>query len=84
MAQIAKGSEEYLGNGRMRVTRVSVFSGIERTVELPISPEHLYSWRNLGLLIQDAMPQLTDSEREFMLTGASEDEWETLKEKDEE
>jgi hypothetical protein len=63
----------------MKVTRTSVFSGVTHTMELPITPEQLMAWRHHKTLIQDAMPQLSDDEREFLLTGTSSEEWDTLK-----
>ncbi len=83
MAQIAKGSEEYLGNGKMKVTRVSIFSNEERTRILMIYPEQFYAWKMGGRLIQEAMPHLTAAEREFLMTGASDEEWEKLAKADE-
>lgn len=82
MPQIAKGREMYLGEGKMMVTRTSAFSGKERTMELPIYPEQLYAWR-AGQLIQDVMPQLTTDQREFLMTGATPEEWRELKAEDE-
>ena len=37
-------------------------------MELDVTPEQLSDWQN-GTLIQDAMPQLTPEEREFLITG---------------
>lgn len=39
---------------------------------------------NKGALIQDAFPRLTAEQREFLLTGITPEEWETLKEEEEE
>ena len=39
--------------------------------------------RQKGLLIQEAFPELSDNAREFILTGATDDEWdEYFSEKD--
>lgn len=81
MPQIAKGTEIYLGQGKMMVTRTSIFSGKERTIELPLYPEQIYAWK-AGRPIQEAMPQLTDDQREFLMTGATPKEWESLKEEE--
>lgn len=77
MAQIARGSETDLGDGTMRVERVSAFTGRIRTMTLAVSPEQLARWRN-GMLIQDAMPHLSADEREFLLTGATPGEFGSL------
>lgn len=58
----------------MRVTRRSQYSGIVRTMELNVTEQQIADWLD-GALIQDAMPQLTLAEREFIKTGITEDEW---------
>ena len=74
MPQIAQGTDVYLGGGLTRVTRKSVFTGKEHTMELPVTPEQLYRWHS-GTPIQDAMPQLSRTQREFLMTGTTEAEW---------
>ena len=59
----------------MRITRTSMFTGIRRTVELPITLLEYAAWER-GTLIQVAMPNLTADEREFVMTGITADEWE--------
>ena len=61
----------------MRVTRISDWSGIERTMELDITAEELTRYRQ-GELVQRAFPRLTEDEREFVLTGMTHDEWEQM------
>ena len=58
----------------MKITRTSMFSGIERTLDLPITEEQLASWK-AGTLIQQAMPELTADDREFIMTGVTPEEW---------
>ena len=58
----------------MKVTRTSAFTGVTRTLDLPITEQDLRAWNN-GMLIQDACPDLTDEEREFIMTGVSPEEW---------
>ena len=58
----------------MKITRTSMFSGIERTLDLPITEAQLSDWTN-GTLIQKAMPELTADEREFVMTGVTSEEW---------
>lgn len=60
----------------MLITRNSIISGIERTLEIPVLPEELIAWESGEKLIQDAMPNLTVSEREFIMTGIIDSEWE--------
>lgn len=67
----------------MKVTRQSILTGIVRTRELDITQEQLQAWR-MGALIQDAMPQLSVSDREFVVNGITDEEWkETFGEEDE-
>lgn len=58
----------------MLITRISQITGITRTIEMPVTIEQLDSWQH-GSLIQDAMPGLSDSQREFIMTGITQDEW---------
>lgn len=51
-----------------------MLSGKERTMDLPITNEQIAKFE-AGALIQDAFPHLTDSQREFYLTGSTDDEW---------
>jgi hypothetical protein len=60
----------------MKITRRSMFSGIERTLEIDVTEEQLRKWQD-GMLIQNAMPNLTAGEREFIKTGVTDEEWET-------
>ena len=61
----------------MIITKTSSLSGIVRTMDLPITEEQLKNFED-GMTIQDAMPNLTHNEREFILTGVVEEEWEEL------
>ncbi len=51
-----------------------MFSGVKRTKELDITQEQMDAY-NAGALIQNAMPQLSADDREFILTGATKEEW---------
>lgn len=66
----------------MQVTRVSALTGIERTREICVLPEELKAWQN-GVAIQRAMPRLTPEQREFMISGITEEEWEEMYGEDE-
>ena len=61
----------------MIITKTSSLSGIVRTMDLPITEEQLNNLED-GMSIQDAMPNLTPNEREFILTGVVQEEWEEL------
>ena len=58
----------------MKLTRTSMFTGIERTLDLPVTEAQLSEWE-AGTLIQKAMPELTADEREFIMTGVTAQEW---------
>ena len=58
----------------MEITRKSIFTGETRTMDLDITQEQYDAWLG-GELIQVAMPHLTPDEREFIITGATPEEW---------
>jgi hypothetical protein len=58
----------------MKITRTSMFSNIERTKDLPITEDQLNDWNN-GTVIQKAMPNLSRADREFIITGVTDEEW---------
>lgn len=66
----------------MKIIRKSQFSGITRTKELNVTEEQLLLYQR-GMLIQNAMPYLTTDEREFIITGITQEEWETMFPKEE-
>lgn len=61
----------------MKITRVSPFSNKKTTLELDVTARQIASWER-GELIQDAMPNLTVAEREFIKTGITPDEWDDI------
>jgi len=61
----------------MKVTRTSPISGKERTIDLPITEEELNAWIG-GTLIQNAFPNLTAGQREFIMTGITDEEWDSI------
>ena len=66
----------------MMVTRKSMMSGEVRTLNLDVTNQQLQRWR-AGELIQNVMPKLTPSEREFIITGVTDEEWqESMREPD--
>lgn len=58
----------------MLVTCTSQLTGVKRTIDLPITQEQIDRWEN-GELIQRAMPHLSPDQREFLITGATAEEW---------
>jgi|ADurb_H2B_03_Slu_FD_contig_21_2767912_length_467_multi_5_in_0_out_0_1 hypothetical protein len=67
----------------MEITRKSMMSGIVRTRDLPITAEQLIAWER-GVHAQDAFPNLSAGDREFIMTGITDEEWDTLKEPEDE
>lgn len=58
----------------MQITRKSMLTGIVHTIDLNITEDQIKKY-NDGMLIQDAFPNLTDSEREFIISGIVDTEW---------
>ena len=61
----------------MTITRVSPFSNKKTTLEIDVTARQIASWEK-GEMIQDAMPNLTVAEREFIKTGVTPDEWDEI------
>jgi len=61
----------------MKITRVSPFSNKKTTLEIDVTARQIASWEK-GELIQDAMPNLTVGEREFIKIGVTPDEWDDI------
>ena len=61
----------------MKITRTSNYSGVTRTLEIPVTQAQLDAWE-AGALIQDVMPDLDDDEREFIKTGIIAAEWDQM------
>lgn len=59
----------------MIIKRKSPFSGKTNEMDLPITYEQVQLWQG-GELIQNAMPNLTPDQREFLMTGITPAEWE--------
>ena len=58
----------------MEITRKSILTGIVRTREIDVTVEQVEAWK-MGALIQDAMPQLSAADREFVVNGITDAEW---------
>lgn len=61
----------------MLIERKSDLTGIVHTREIDVTPEQIERWKN-GALIQQAMPHLSDEDREFIKTGIIQEEWDRL------
>lgn len=66
-------------------TKISEYSGKQNSMEIPIShAEYVDYLHDRNAKIQNTFPQLTDDQREFLMTGITPDEWnEIFKDHDE-
>mgnify|MGYP007022333354 CR=1 FL=1 len=62
----------------MIVTRTSMLTGIEHTMDLPVTQKQLDDYMFGNGLIQNIFPDLTPDEREFIKTGVTPDEWDNM------
>ena len=58
----------------MIIIRKSMLSGNVSSMDIPVTEGQLAEWQ-AGALIQNAMPNLSADEREFILTGITPAEW---------
>jgi hypothetical protein len=58
----------------MFITKRSMLTGHEHTMDLNVTIQQIKDWEE-GTLIQDAMPNLNSIEREFIISGVTEAEW---------
>ena len=59
----------------MKIMRISMLSGEVNEMDLDITPAQLESYELFGVLLQDAFPNLSPAEREFIKTGITPEEW---------
>jgi hypothetical protein len=62
----------------MLIRRMSPVSEKINEMEIDVTEEQMNRWKSGAVLIQDAMPDLTEFEREFIMTGITKDEWTDL------
>jgi hypothetical protein len=67
----------------MLIARVSQLSGTPRILDLPVTQEQLSAYEN-GALLQNAFPNLSSADREFIKSGITNEEWESIFCEDEE
>jgi len=60
----------------MKITKTSPFSGNTNVMEIDVTQEQIALWES-GTLIQNAMPNLSADEREFIMTGITPAEWDS-------
>lgn len=62
----------------MLVTRTSPFTGIPTTKEINVTNKQIYQVNHGEGLIQDILPQLSPSDREFIKTGYTQEDWDNM------
>lgn len=64
----------------MKITRVSPLTGKTTTLDLDITNEQAAELRSSSVrrLIQEILPNLSASDREFVLTGYTKEDWDWL------
>jgi len=58
----------------MQITKQCMLTGDTNTMDIPVTQDQLDDWTN-GMLIQEAMPNLTAEDREFIMTGTTPEVW---------
>jgi hypothetical protein len=61
----------------MNITRRSMLSGKEHTMFLDITEDQVAAYA-AGAYVQDAFPNLSAGEREFIMTGITPTEWDEV------
>lgn len=61
----------------MIITRTSTLSGHTSSMDIDVTLEQVASWEQ-GELVQNAMPDLSADEREFIMTGITPTEWDEM------
>lgn len=62
----------------MLITRTSQATGVTRTMDLPVTEDQLITLMTTNALVQDIFPELTDGQREFIMTGITDEEWQEI------
>ena len=58
----------------MQFTMTSLLSGVTRTRDIPCTQAQYDAWK-AGTHIQDAMPDVSPEDREFLISGTTQEEW---------
>lgn len=64
-----------------KISKRSAISGTLNEIEIPMSDEEFtkaYEVYKAGALIQVAFPNLTPAQREFIMTGITQEEWDEM------
>ena len=61
----------------MKITRTNPFNGEVNTLDIPVTEEQVQAYMD-GALIQNAFPNLSADDREFIMTGITAESWEEM------
>ena len=59
----------------MKITKISMFTGVVNTMDLPVTQDQLDRWEAGEGYIQDVFPHLSIDQREFLISGTTPEEW---------
>jgi hypothetical protein len=68
----------FFPDGTAMVIRYSMLNGKFNKCTLKLTEEQYNLWKVKRMLIQDAMPHLDKEEREFLMTGYTPEDWNTM------
>lgn len=66
---------EHVSEGFTMVHKVSMLTGKESCMVLPLRQGQIEHWLESCMLVQDAFPQLSGDAREFLISGITPEEW---------
>ena len=61
----------------MQITKTSLMTGQINTRYIDVTEDMLLEWQ-AGALIQSVMPHLSADDREFIMTGITPEEWDSI------
>jgi hypothetical protein len=61
----------------MKITRTNPFNGEVNTLNIEVTDEQIQAYMG-GALIQDAFPNLSADDREFIKTGITAESWDEM------
>ena len=70
---------EHVTEGFTMVHKVSILTGKESRMVLPLRSGQIEHWLDSGTLVQDAFPQLSGCAQEFLMSGITPEEMKSWK-----
>ena len=61
---------------RVDITARSLLTGVERTKSFEMTAKQFADYKKNELTVQTIFPEYTPAQREFLITGIAEEEWE--------